>query len=160
MAKYKITPEDSQLFRDAVKKLRISSPAKKPAKTAVETELYDPAYQTITPTDSLFYSRGGLQDKALRDLRAGKIKIQAELDLHGMTTEESRQALINFINSALHKNFKVIRIIHGKGNILKNHVNSWLPQINAVLAFSSASPKQGGTGAVCVVLKSTRKHTQ
>lgn len=159
MAKYKITPEDSQLFRDAVKKLRISPPTKKPAKTAVETELYDPSYQKVSPTDSLFYSRGGLQDKVLRDLRAGKIKIQAELDLHGITTEESRQILINFINSALNKNFKTIRIIHGKGNILKNHVNSWLPQINAVLAFSSANPKQGGTGAVVVVLKSPRLHS-
>jgi DNA-nicking Smr family endonuclease len=54
----------------------------------------------------------------------------------------------------------VVRIIHGKGNtslgkmpVLKGRVNSWLRQKNEVLAFCSARPNDGGTGAVYVLLK-------
>jgi DNA-nicking Smr family endonuclease len=54
----------------------------------------------------------------------------------------------------------VVRIIHGKGKssegklpVLKGKVNSWLRQKGEVLAFCSARPNDGGTGAVYVLLK-------
>jgi DNA-nicking Smr family endonuclease len=53
-----------------------------------------------------------------------------------------------------------VRIIHGKGNgsvqrrpVLKGKVNHWLQQRDEVLAFCSARPVDGGTGAVYVLLK-------
>jgi hypothetical protein len=48
--------------------------------------------------------------------------------------------------------------IRGAGQaLLKSHVNHWLQQVDDVLAFASALPKDGGTGAVYVLLKNSRK---
>ena len=41
--------------------------------------------------------------------------------------------------------------------VLKTHVAYWLPQLNDVLAFSSAQSRDGGTGAIYVILKSSKK---
>jgi DNA-nicking Smr family endonuclease len=55
---------------------------------------------------------------------------------------------------------RCVRIIHGKGKssegklpVLKGKVNSWLRQRDEVIAFCSARPSDGGTGAVYVLLK-------
>jgi len=149
----KVSKEDRELFREAVKNLKFVSSKKTPLKQSADIQLFDQVSEQVTPTQALFFSRGGLQYKTLKDLRTGKIKIQAELDLHGFNTEQSRENLAHFIQQALHHHYRCIRIIHGKGEVLKNHVNLWLKQIDAVLAFASAIPKQGGTGAVCVILK-------
>ncbi len=153
----KISKEDRELFREAVKKLNIApAPHSSHASSPSSIELYDKPDESLSPTDTLFYSRGGLQHKTLKDLRTGKIAPSAEIDLHGMTVEESRENLSRFIQRALHNHARCVRVIHGKGKILKNHIGNWLKQIDQVLAFSSAIPKHGGTGAVYVVLKRTR----
>lgn len=149
----KLSQEDRDLFREAVKKLNIASLKKTASTKPIDITLYDKADESISPSDALFYSRGGLQHKTLKDLRTGKIAISAEMDLHGMTVEESRKALLRFIQHALRNHYRCVRIIHGKGKILKNHIGNWLQQIDPVLAFSSAIPKHGGTGAVYVILK-------
>ncbi|HEV2613426.1 MAG TPA: Smr/MutS family protein [Gammaproteobacteria bacterium] len=149
----KISQEDRELFREAVKNLKFVSAKKNPPKPSADIQLFDQMSEQVTPTQSLFFSRGGLQHKTLKDLRTGKIKIQAELDLHGLNTEQARLNLADFIQFSLHHHYRCVRIIHGKGEILKNHVNLWLKQIDTVLAFASAIPRQGGTGAVCVILK-------
>jgi DNA-nicking Smr family endonuclease len=149
----KVSKEDSELFRAAVKQLKFSAPRAKLSKKIITVDLYDKPDETISPTDILFYSRGGLQHKTLKNLKTGKIPTSSELDLHGLTVHEARENLSDFIKNALQKNVRCVRIIHGKGNILKNHVVQWLKQINEVLAFASAVPRQGGTGAVSVILK-------
>ena len=49
----------------------------------------------------------------------------------------------------------MVKIVHGKGSeaILKTCINGWLRQLPEVLAFCSAPPKDGGNGAVLVLLK-------
>lgn len=149
----KISSEDKALFREAVRNLKFAPSKKTSSKVASEIHLFDQSSEQVTPTQSIFFSRGGLQHKTLKDLRTGKIKIQDELDLHGLNTEQARENLADFIQAALNHHHRCVRVIHGKGEILKNHVNLWLKQIDSVLAFASAIPKQGGTGAVCVILK-------
>ena len=41
--------------------------------------------------------------------------------------------------------------------LIKSHVSHWLQQIETVMAFCSAQPKDGGTGAVYVLLKKQPK---
>ena len=117
----------------------------------------------LQPGDILNYHQGGLQRNVLRKLRRGEFRCDAVLDLHGMTSAEARQALIAFLNYAAMENFRSLRIIHGKGlrssnqgPVLKGLVNNWLQQRSEVLAFHSARPEDGGTGAVYVLLKSTK----
>lgn len=52
----------------------------------------------------------------------------------------------------------MVKIVHGKGahtgqTLLKTYVNGWLPQLPDVLAFVSALPRDGGAGAVYVLLR-------
>ncbi|MGB5438982.1 MAG: Smr/MutS family protein [Gammaproteobacteria bacterium] len=115
---------------------------------------------TVGAADSLFFARSGVQQRQLQRLRRGQLPIGAELDMHGMTTVVARNAIAHFINRCRDQHIRCIRIIHGKGYssggdapILKNRLNSWLRQHHDVLAFSSTPDRDGGTGAVYVLLR-------
>lgn len=109
---------------------------------------------------SLSYRIATLQHKVFEDLKAGNIRWYEAVDLHGCTVEEARSAVLQIIQMAKDENQNVIKIVHGKGPeaILKTYVNSWLRQHRDVLAFVSAPEKQGGTGAVLVLLKRAEKN--
>jgi DNA-nicking Smr family endonuclease len=86
--------------------------------------------------------------------------VAAELDLHGMTSELARSALREFMAECRRRDHRCVRIIHGKGRgssnrgpVLKGKVNRWLRQRDDVLAFCSARPVDGGTGALYVLLR-------
>lgn len=70
--------------------------------------------------------------------------------------------LCQFIQTQAELGKRCLLIIHGKGGIqgappvIKNLLNRWLPQINEVIAFHSALPKDGGSGAIYVLLKRNR----
>ncbi len=110
--------------------------------------------------EELLFARPGLQHKLLRKLRRGQYRVNAELDLHGMTIQVARQALAEFLHQCRQTDRRCVRIIHGKGNgsrnrgpVLKTMVNRWLRQRDEILAFCSTPPHDGGTGAVYVLLK-------
>lgn len=117
--------------------------------------------KNISSEEKLFFTRqgGGLQHSILQKLKQGKIKIDKVLDLHGMTVNQASINIEKFIKTSITQNCRYILIIHGKGKFsqdmptLKNHLYHWLIQMPTVLAFCSATPKDGGTGAVYVVLK-------
>ena len=126
----------------------------------VASLLSDEYCPDIETGEELLYVGGGLQQRVLRKLRRGQFAIEAELDLHGYIVPEAREALAVFLRDALQAGKRCVRIIHGKGlgaegrlPVLKIKVNSWLRQKDQVLAFCSARPQDGGTGAVYVLLK-------
>ncbi len=119
---------------------------------------HDPA--ELETGDELVYARPGLQHSLLRRLRRGQLSVGAVLDLHGLTVAMAREALSVFINDARRSGIRCVRIIHGKGRgsplgqpVLKQKLNAWLRRRNEVLAFASARPVDGGSGAVYVLLK-------
>ena len=110
--------------------------------------------------DELVYAKPNVQRKTMQRLRRGKYSVRAELDLHGMTVPMARQALDLFLSEARLGEEHCVRIIHGKGHgsfnrqpILKGKVALWLSQRGDVLAYCSARPIDGGSGAVDVLLK-------
>ncbi len=116
--------------------------------------------ENIESSDELLFFRPGVQRSLMRKLKRGQLGVGAELDLHGMTTQEARQALLVLLYECKQHHIRCIKIVHGKGKgsrnqqpILKNKINHWLPQLDEVLAFSSARPEDGGVGAVYVLLK-------
>ena len=113
--------------------------------------------------EELLFARPGLQHSVMRKLRRGQYVIESELDLHGHTVAEAREALSHFFADACTLRKRCVRVIHGKGNssagklpILKGKVNNWLRQKKEVLAFCSARRNDGGTGAVYVLLRQKR----
>jgi DNA-nicking Smr family endonuclease len=86
--------------------------------------------------------------------------VAAELDLHGLTGAQGAAQLAEFLRSAQARGLQCVRIIHGKGlrsgqrgPVLKNTVNTLLRRAGPVLAFTSARPNAGGTGATLVLLR-------
>ncbi|GHT96536.1 hypothetical protein AGMMS49545_21750 [Betaproteobacteria bacterium] len=109
------------------------------------------------------FARAGLPRRTLADLRRGRWVIQAELDLHGYTREEARDALGAFIGGCLARGLRCVRVIHGKGNsspgglsVLKNLSRQWLARREEILAFCAAKPHDGGEGALMVLLRSQK----
>ncbi len=114
----------------------------------------------ITADTQIHFARSGLQHKLLNQLRQGKLKINATLDLHQLTIDQATTATDIFLQQCSSNNKRVILIIHGKGNlsqhnipVLKNFINSYLRSHPLVLAFYSAKNKHGGTGAVYALVK-------
>jgi DNA-nicking Smr family endonuclease len=109
--------------------------------------------------DSLSYCRAGVGADVLPRLRRGQWTIQRQLDLHGLTRDEAREALALFIRQTARDGLRCVRIVHGKGNgspgrepVLKHKVRTWLVQKSEVMAFAQASAADGGHGAVLVLL--------
>ncbi|MBA3536232.1 MAG: Smr/MutS family protein [Tatlockia sp.] len=107
----------------------------------------------------LTYSSHSIPNKRLRELKTGLIPWQSRLDLHGLRPDAAREALLKFILQQSGFANRCLLIIHGKGSpkgeapVLKNLVNHWLPQFPQVLAFHSALSRDGGCGALYVLLK-------
>lgn len=114
-------------------------------------------------TENHTYRAGGIQNTLMQKLKKGKLPIEAVLDLHGMTREMALDALQQYIARCQQQGLKYIQIIHGKGYrsesgkpVLKPAVAHWLRQMGAVLAYCPALPRDGGEGALYVLLKTLR----
>jgi DNA-nicking Smr family endonuclease len=95
----------------------------------------------------------------LKKLRQGKNPVEQTLDLHGLTVSRARAELIAFLGECEATGVRHAIIVHGKGfrskdkAVIKPMVNRWLRATDNVLAFHSALPKDGGSGAVYVLLR-------
>lgn len=96
-------------------------------------------------------------------LKRGRHAIEARLDLHGMTQAEAHRALAVFIRGARAAGKRCVLIITGRGSIgggvLKAAVPRWLdePEFRPhLLAIATAQPRDGGNGALYVMLRRTR----
>lgn len=109
----------------------------------------------VTGDAYLSYKNPTLQNKVFEDLRQGKLRWYDAVDLHGSTIEDARNAVQLLIHHATEAGETVVKIVHGKGKdaTIKTCVNGWLRQMDNVMAFVSASSKDGGHGAVLVLLK-------
>lgn len=114
--------------------------------------------------DAMSFRRPGIRTDVTRKLRAGEWAIQRQIDLHGMRSDEAREALGAFIRDAYKQGLRCVRVVHGKGlgspgrqPVLKAKVQRWLIQKNETLAFVQAKPAEGGAGALLVLLAPSRR---
>jgi DNA-nicking Smr family endonuclease len=101
-------------------------------------------------------------------LKRGKHEIEARLDLHGMTQAEAHRALAAFIRASRADGKRCVLVITGRGGakgpnhiggVLKAAVPRWLdePEFRPhLLAIATAQPRDGGSGALYVMLRRTR----
>ena len=116
--------------------------------------------------DALLFRRPGISEQVFRRLRRGQYRVEAEIDLHGLTAQHAQIALRDFLAECLHDGVRVVRVIHGKGlrsgsrgPVLKLLVSSYLQRVGNVLAFVSAREVDGGSGAILVLLQERpRRH--
>ena len=166
-----IEPDDAALFRAAVGEVKPLAeqnrikPQNRPRKPLLRPADSVPA---IPDTLSDFgaedapaeYLRNGLSRMALRKLRRGVWPVQDSLDLHGNNRDAARKLLREFLHEATQLGMRCVLVIHGKGSnsksgeaVLRKLARHWLTQHPQVLGFCDATPRQGGSGAVLVLLK-------
>lgn len=174
----KPSADDIELFRRSVGPVRkISSDRTAPARKAlpprpqnrhssegrVPMDSFSDGFDTgaVSSEEDLYFTRPGVQQRQLQRLRRGQLACSATLDLHGMTAAAARGAIVSFIDSCRVRDIRCVLFIHGKGYgsggdmpVLKNRLNSWLRQHHDILAFCSAQPRDGGRGALYVLLRS------
>ena len=123
--------------------------------------------EPFEPGDSDEFMEGavrGFDPRTVRQLRRGEFTLQADLDLHGLDAATARPLLERFIGDCHARGLRCVRVVHGKGRnspdgvpVLKANLPRWLargPARLLVLAYTSAQPKDGGTGATYVLLRS------
>ena len=108
----------------------------------------------------------GLDKRNAKKLKKGQHTIEGQLDLHGMTQEYAHVEMNNFLEVSYLAGKRCVLIITGKGSkiggavgVLRLAVPRWLneePNRSRVLAFSYATPKDGGEGALYIMLKRKR----
>ncbi|MGY3038947.1 DNA-nicking Smr family endonuclease [Rhodanobacter sp. TND4EL1] len=174
---FTINDDDSRLFREAIGDVRRLDPVQapppvpRPAPTprmleadeaAVPGELldldFDPAVLEVG--EELGYLRDGYPPKLLRQLKRGQFSVQDDLDLHQMNAAAAQASIVAFLAEAKQHGLRCVRIVHGKGlrsksagPVLKRLTDRMLRRRDDVVAFASARPAMGGTGAVVVLLK-------
>ena len=170
-----VTDDDAALFRDAigdVRRIEVENAAtarppptpeprmrERDEEDALQESRFLPASaEAFALGEPLSYRRDEVPAKALKRLAAGEYAVQDEVDLHHLPAAEAEKLLKAFLTHARQQRHHCVRVIHGKGlrseagPVLKAMVDAVLRHRGDVLAFSSAPPAQGGTGAVLVLL--------
>jgi DNA-nicking Smr family endonuclease len=92
--------------------------------------------------------------------KKGEIIIEARLDLHGVRTHDAKQLVEQFIERCFNEQKRYLLLITGKGfhgeGTIYQEMPHWLNGSSIrskIVAFTSAHPKDGGDGALYVLLK-------
>lgn len=136
-------------------------PAKPPEKRAASRQPVRPA-----PLPPLAVEPAAGYDRANAErLKRGQHPVEARLDLHGLTQAEAHRALAGFLQSARANGKRCVLVITGRGRagggVLKTAVPRWLDEPGFrphVLAIATAQPRDGGSGALYVMLRRTRSN--
>lgn len=176
---------DEETFRQAMEEvrplgwseapLRLPGPIEIPERARDESEALTRLRKLVTGRGELdpFATGEGVEGASsergrfhLGKLKKGDYSVQAHLDLHGLDLEEAKARFEAFLRRSQHLGHSCVRIVHGKGKhsaaepaVLKTHLTRWLgsrKMSRTVVAFASARWKDGGSGAVYVLLY--RKH--
>jgi DNA-nicking Smr family endonuclease len=114
---------------------------------------------------------GGLDRQTARKLGAGRLAVEARLDLHGMRQKDAHAALRKFLKWAQARDYRHVLVITGKGSVresgesfydeeargvLRQAVPHWLSHGDIaplIVSFSEAPRRLGGEGALYVRLR-------
>ena len=130
-----------------------------------ETKPTEEFKSTHNTSDKLSGERVSIDPKVRKKLSRGEIEFTRYLDLHGYYFDEAYDALMDFLNESQEQGHRCVLIIHGKGKgygeggkigLIKSKVPEWLQGNSAVLAYHTAKPKHGGSGAAYVLLRRKR----
>ncbi len=108
-------------------------------------------------------SISGVSRNIMKRLKRGQFPVQDHIDLHGLTRMAAETRVRDFLLSSHRHGLRCVLIVHGRGlnspdsvPVLKERIPVWLnrgPARKIVMAFASAQPYDGGTGAMYVLLR-------
>ena len=162
-----LVPGDRLLWREAVRSvtpLRGRAAGASPASGSASPVEEGHAGQPVRPPALQHFS--GVDRANAERLKRGLHRIEARLDLHGMTQSEAHRALFAFVHASRDAGLRCVLVITGRGfgpngpGVLKSSVPRWLEQPvlrRQLLAIAPAQPRHGGAGALYVLLRRQRE---
>ena len=161
-----LTADETRLWRSAMKNVTpykplppLEDPAPPPVSAPVAQIQPEPS---PLPAPAAPRRPNGIDGQTLKQLSRGERKVEAVIDLHGMTLQAAHGALRRFVEGQAAAGKRCILVITGKGGPdrpgrLKQEVPLWLEAWKPpVLAVTNAQPKHGGAGALYVLLQRRR----
>ncbi|MEJ2680307.1 MAG: Smr/MutS family protein [Gammaproteobacteria bacterium] len=150
--------------REKVRKVdEASIQARRQAATSVlklQCPLTLASVESCDPYAILKFKRDGVQEDVYKKLRLGAYPCCGVLDLHHHTLSRASERVFEFVQYHYAAGHRKVHIIHGHGvnskaepALLKRYCAHWLKTMPSVLAYHSASPCDGGTGALYVLLR-------
>ena len=122
----------------------------------------DSGIQNTQPKPAL-HQMHPIEERIARNLGRGKHAIDARIDLHGMTQDRARFALLDFLQMAQRANHRMVLVITGKGDqgrgVLKSNVPRWLslPGFSQLVnGYRESHGAHGGEGALYVRIRKPR----
>lgn len=177
-----LSPEDADSFAQAMQgvlpvdgKGRDLAPAVKPAPVRKEPErdymadvMQDKFEFALEYTEEFFEGHVmGLDPLVIAKMRSGQYSPESYIDLHGLNTEQAYASLLGFIRHSYNQGLRSLIVVTGRGKnspggfgVLRQHMQDWLtkdPLKRVVLAFCTAQPRDGGAGALYVMLRKHKK---
>jgi len=167
-------PEDLDLWQEVTRQVRPLSPKRSTAQPSATKEptaqakVSQPRSERRPPPmdDDLplrHGTSGGLDKRQGERLRKGRLPIEGRLDLHGLYQDAAHRALERFLADSIDQGKRCVLVITGKGRgdsgVLRQEVPRWLnrtPNRALVVSFTYAQPKDGGEGALYILLKRQR----
>jgi DNA-nicking Smr family endonuclease len=137
-------------------------PAQVPEPGPTPAEQHHPNSQRVPAALDRF---AGIDRANAERLKRGLHKIEARLDLHGMTQPEAHLELAAFIRASRDAGRRCVLVITGRGlgpsgpGVIKSSVPRWLEDSELrrhVLAIAPAQPRHGGAGAIYLLLRRLR----
>lgn len=83
-----------------------------------------------------------------------ELEITDSIDLHAFAPRDVKAVVEAYLTEAKNKNFKIVRIIHGKGiGVQRDAVRRVLAETEFVKSFKNAPEFSGNSGATVVEFK-------
>jgi DNA-nicking Smr family endonuclease len=120
-------------------------------------------------TNCLSGALSSLDGRTRKRLAQGELAPSRKIDLHGYYVDDAWQALMGFLHDCYQQGHRCVLVVHGKGKgygpdgemgAIKAQVSGWLGACPVVMAFHTAIPRHGGSGAVYVLLRRQRENNE
>ncbi|UYH53220.1 Smr/MutS family protein [Lawsonia intracellularis] len=109
----------------------------------------------------------GFDKKLFTQLQSGLFRPKTTLDLHGFNIQQAFYTVVKFLHTAYITGQQPALIISGRGKnspqgipVLKEKLYEWVtqePLKRIILAFCTAHARDGGTGAIYILLRQYKK---
>jgi DNA-nicking Smr family endonuclease len=158
--------EDTDLWRRAMSGVaplrerpdRAPAPKSPPASADPPRPVIAPA--PVSPSQPPLDRFAGIDRATAERLKRGKLTIEARLDLHGLNQAEAHRAVTGFVGGSRAAGLRCVLVITGRGavggGILRQAVPRWLDEPGLrrhLLAIAPAQPRDGGAGALYLLLR-------
>ena len=168
-SKQSLAPTEADLFRESMRNvtpLKSDPPAPgrrgPPTRKALNLQHRQAPAGIVRLDGDLFY-RPGVSAAVLTDLKKGRLRPTATIDLHGSSANEAAARLQRFIDSRANLAPQCLLVITGRGShspggrsVIREQTLEQLRCHFTVQAYTCSRPADGGSGAFYVLVRSGR----